>query len=325
MSTKSAPMLLATAAWHTPSRTALQSLQAVGVDVRGIEEDAEHSDTLRKAGARGPGYLLFPDGGIAPPSTIDRLNVLGGRVQRPVTDAAGIGAISVLYDYRRGVSSVWRELTPAEKTTLLCCAAALGAENVARYCIGKLRDHLSQTDALPGGNTALHYAALSGHHSIASMLLRCGADPVAQNPVRTQPMHDAARSGSIETLAVLREYGADLTEVNAYGDTLLHRAAEYVQADRVAGYLKIYEMCREFVLERFGKVALTAFLDQCNHKGFTALDMAVVRGQDAFADQLREDGATHGERWCSLSGDERTYEHLNHSIEWNVARQALQI
>ncbi|CAF92587.1 unnamed protein product [Tetraodon nigroviridis] len=59
------------------------------------------------------------------------------------------------------------------------------------------------------GKTALQVMML-GNCKIASLLLEKGADPNVQDKHGIAPVHDAARTGFLDTLQVLVEYGASV-------------------------------------------------------------------------------------------------------------------
>jgi ankyrin repeat protein len=88
------------------------------------------------------------------------------------------------------------------------------------------------------GWTALHMAAMNGNNRILAMLLDApGADiDVATEEGRTL-VHQAAKSGRTDTLKWLVERGANVTAVNASGETALDLA---IKGDRTraADYLR---------------------------------------------------------------------------------------
>ncbi|XP_006881330.1 PREDICTED: cyclin-dependent kinase 4 inhibitor B [Elephantulus edwardii] len=59
---------------------------------------------------------------------------------------------------------------------------------------------------------------MMGNTPVAELLLLHGADPNFEDPVtRTWPVHDAAREGFLDTLAVLHRNGARLDVQDAWG------------------------------------------------------------------------------------------------------------
>jgi uncharacterized protein len=79
-----------------------------------------------------------------------------------------------------------------------------------------------------GGYTPLHYAGYFGHADSARYLITIGADVTALSldPLRNQPIHAAAASGSDEIVQLLLDAGADPNAVQAGQWTPLHAAAE---------------------------------------------------------------------------------------------------
>jgi ankyrin repeat protein len=76
------------------------------------------------------------------------------------------------------------------------------------------------------GNTALHRAAHFGHHSMASVLLKHGANVAAVGQDQYTPLHWAAQENHLEVAKVLLEQGkAPLEAITIEGNTALHLAA----------------------------------------------------------------------------------------------------
>ena len=76
------------------------------------------------------------------------------------------------------------------------------------------------------GRTLLHHAAALDDLTIASMLLRYGADPNANADDDETPLHVAAGQNSHRTLACLLDHGADIDARDDMGLTPLMCAAE---------------------------------------------------------------------------------------------------
>lgn len=75
------------------------------------------------------------------------------------------------------------------------------------------------------GSTALHCAALGGHHTTVTLLLNNGANVNAQDRSGQTPLHLAAQSGNVETGKFLVEAGAMLEAITISGETSMHYAA----------------------------------------------------------------------------------------------------
>ena len=88
----------------------------------------------------------------------------------------------------------------------------------------------------PFTNTALHTAVVNARTELAEVLLRHGADANANgyeaNKGLTPPVVLAAWEGSLETLRVLLEGGAD-PNISASTETALYTAAEHHAPDKV--------------------------------------------------------------------------------------------
>ncbi|KAK3927780.1 Ankyrin repeat domain-containing protein 16 [Frankliniella fusca] len=82
------------------------------------------------------------------------------------------------------------------------------------------------------GRTPLHTAALHGCYPVVELLLTVSSvDCNVKDSCGCTPLHDAVRSGSLETLKALCLSGADLTAYNNEGYGVLHMAAQTGQID----------------------------------------------------------------------------------------------
>ena len=88
--------------------------------------------------------------------------------------------------------------------------------------------------------TPLHCAIVYAGHEMPRLLLEHGADPLVKNNLGMTPLHFAADgggeypTGSVELMAVLLEYGADVNAVaHADGATPLHYAVHFKEPDAV--------------------------------------------------------------------------------------------
>ena len=98
------------------------------------------------------------------------------------------------------------------------------------------RKQIAAPADFPFTNTALHSATVNGQTELVELLLRYGADTNAigyeANKGLTPPVVLAAWEGSLETLRVLLENGAD-PNVSASAETALYTAAEHDSSDKV--------------------------------------------------------------------------------------------
>ncbi|CAF4067248.1 unnamed protein product, partial [Rotaria magnacalcarata] len=73
--------------------------------------------------------------------------------------------------------------------------------------------------------TALHNACLSGNAKVVRELLRAKADPNALDTKRSAPVHEAAKGGHFEAIAVLSGYGAKFDVYDALNNNPIHYGA----------------------------------------------------------------------------------------------------
>jgi ankyrin repeat protein len=92
-------------------------------------------------------------------------------------------------------------------------------ETVARLS----RASIDEVDS--AGQTALHWAALTGNTSAIDILLRCGADPNIHNSVGATPLHLAAGLGCATSVPALIAAGADIEANDRFGSKPLHYAS----------------------------------------------------------------------------------------------------
>lgn len=97
---------------------------------------------------------------------------------------------------------------------------------------------------------------MMGNSKIASLLLEKGADPNVQDKHGIAPVHDAARTGFLDTLQVLVEYGALVNIPDQSGALPIHIAIREGHRDVV-----------EFL-------APCSDLKHANISGQTAIDVA---------------------------------------------------
>jgi hypothetical protein len=79
---------------------------------------------------------------------------------------------------------------------------------------------------VPGGQPALHVAALHGNREACTSLLVNGADVNTKNKASLSALHEAVTGGSRECVDILLKYNADERTSDAEGNTPLHLACK---------------------------------------------------------------------------------------------------
>ncbi|KAG7236762.1 hypothetical protein INR49_029530, partial [Caranx melampygus] len=135
----------------------------------------------------------------------------------------------------------------------LTAAAAKGNTSEVQRILEESRVHPDTLNEF--GRTALQ-VMMMGNSKIASLLLEKGANPNVQDKYGIAPVHDAARTGFLDTLRVLVEYGASVNIPDQSGALPIHIAIREGHRDVV-----------EFL-------APQSDLKHANISGQTAIDVA---------------------------------------------------
>jgi ankyrin repeat protein len=179
-------------------------------------------------------------------------------------------------------SLLWGENRPAERPfpllrTPLHYAALWGLDFIVDFLVTE-RPQDVQSRGPTDDATPLHLASKRGHVEVARLLIKHGADVMAQTKDGETPLHLAAQEGQVEVARMLTERRADVKALvktqNKYGLTPLHLASVLGQ-EEVAGML--IERCADVMAE--------------SEYGFTPLHLASFRGQVGVACILIEHGA----------------------------------
>ncbi|KAF7654089.1 hypothetical protein LDENG_00074800, partial [Lucifuga dentata] len=129
------------------------------------------------------------------------------------------------------------------------------------------------------GFTPLHVAALHGHSTLATLLIRHGANVNARNNQSATPLHLASQNSHIQVVRFLLECNAKVNKKDHYGNTPLIHA------------------CIRGNLETATTLLQTnALVNVVNHQGNTALHEAVRGGHQALVELLLRGGASPGLR-----------------------------
>jgi len=89
-----------------------------------------------------------------------------------------------------------------------------------------LQDRVDVNAAQGDGMTALHWAAESGNHELARLVLKAGANPAAATRIaRHTPLHISATGGHSVVAGLIVDAGADVNATTTTGASALHFAA----------------------------------------------------------------------------------------------------
>ncbi|XP_061078133.1 ankyrin repeat domain-containing protein 27 [Conger conger] len=124
------------------------------------------------------------------------------------------------------------------------------------------------------GFTPLHVAALHGHATLVSLLIRHGACVNARNTQSATPLHLACQNSHTQVVTSLLECNAKLNKKDQFGNTpLIHTC------------LKGHQETAAVLLQS------SASLNVANHQGNTALHEAVRGGHQGLVELLLQGGA----------------------------------
>ncbi|XP_062968371.1 cyclin-dependent kinase 4 inhibitor D [Cynocephalus volans] len=145
-------------------------------------------------------------------------------------------------------------------------AAARGDVQEVRRLLHREQVH---PDALNRfGKTALQ-VMMFGSTTVALELLKQGASPNVQDASGTSPVHDAARTGFLDTLKALVEYGADVNVPDGSGALPIHLAVQ-------EGHMAVVSY-----------LAAECDLHHRDARGLTPLELARQRGDQDLMDILQ--------------------------------------
>lgn len=148
----------------------------------------------------------------------------------------------------------------------------------------------------------IHLAAAQGDRAQVATLVAQGANPLAMDQDQRQPLHEAARNGNPDLLQWLMTHGADAQSCTRSGVTPLHLAAFFGHAPTATMLLAHGAMVDQPTLPQTSLFQYPAFPDEdilkplfyADDYGWTALQLAVMRGHPAVAQVLLKAGADVG-------------------------------
>ncbi|GAM84764.1 hypothetical protein ANO11243_027650 [Dothideomycetidae sp. 11243] len=190
------------------------------------------------------------------------------------------------------------------------------------------------------GITALHWAAINGHHALCHFLLQSGADPnVRGGDALATPVLWASKKCQLSIVNLLLQHGADPLIADDAGYNLLHCATLDgnvfqlilllhlpgipIDVPDTQGHTSLmwaaykgFPACVDILL-RWG-----ASVNARDEMGFTALHWALVRGNLACIHKLVEYGADRSASNNEGKTPSVTAKEMNSSRQWHQALQA---
>ncbi|XP_008848255.1 cyclin-dependent kinase 4 inhibitor D isoform X2 [Nannospalax galili] len=149
----------------------------------------------------------------------------------------------------------------------LSSAAARGDVHEVRRLLHRELVHPDSVNRF--GKTALQ-VMMFGNPTIALELLKQGASPNVQDASGTSPVHDAARTGFLDTLKVFLDHGADVNAPDGTGALPIHLAVR-------EGHSTIVSF-----------LAPESDLHHRDAEGLTPLELARQRGAQDLVDILQQ-------------------------------------
>ncbi|MEM8886823.1 MAG: ankyrin repeat domain-containing protein [Bacteroidota bacterium] len=188
---------------------------------------------------------------------------------------AGSGADDkAIYTYlaEKGIS--W-DSKDQEGNGIFNYAARGGNMDIMKWCVEKGLDYTSLNTK---GENALFFAAYGRKRSTIQLetfkyLEELGLDVDVVNWEGQSPLHHAIRRADVEVLEFFLERGVNVNQIDKYGNTALINAA--------GGKLPMLEKILPLVDD----------VNHQNHKGHSALNMAILRSSTSSFDLLVEHGA----------------------------------
>ncbi|XP_067087415.1 histone-lysine N-methyltransferase EHMT1a [Osmerus mordax] len=145
--------------------------------------------------------------------------------------------------------------------------------------------------------TALHAAAVEGHHEICHMLVQAGANLDMSDEEQRTPLMDACENNHLETVKYLLRAGAAVSHKDVKGSTCLHLAAKLGHYDVVQHVLPKafkYVNCQD----DGGWTAITWAIE---YKHRELVQLLLSRGADVNIRDKEENICLH---WAALSGSD---------------------
>ncbi|KAI6784034.1 Serine/threonine-protein phosphatase 6 regulatory ankyrin repeat subunit C-like protein [Emericellopsis cladophorae] len=155
--------------------------------------------------------------------------------------------------------------------------------------------------------TPLDTACWKGHHEIAEILIKAGANIHTRDNDDWTPLRSAAQHGQLRVCEILIENGADIHARDNKGMTSLRVAAEHGKTDIIAllyglgadlashdelGFTGLHAASRDGELEAVRQLLVFGAYVNCRTlKGYTPLDLACWNGEDVVVKTLIEAGA----------------------------------
>lgn len=150
--------------------------------------------------------------------------------------------VAALFDNEKALSLLMKydadlKVVDLENRASLLVAASKKDSRCLPLLLKEAKDLDIEMCTSPFNNTALHLAVKLGLENNASLLLKAGANPNAENSYKETPLHVAVRSRQADTVQRLLRSGARPNAKNIYGSRPLHIAvgSSVISATYISG------------------------------------------------------------------------------------------
>ena len=157
--------------------------------------------------------------------------------------------------------------------------------------------------------TCLHLASIANVSDVVAMLLTFGANPSVRDSVGCQPIHLAARHGSVESCSILFEYNVDINQKNWEGISAIGEARMNNRVQVLQLFDERYVLSRTVERQREETIA-----------GNLGIAASQVKEVPVNWDALKPGALDESPKWKEILGRSLSYRVVGN---WNEYREVL--